>query len=110
MDKPFVDSIVEAAQTTATNLCGKTRIGELMALLKKSQLFIGVDSGPMHIAAALKIPILALFGLPNTGRWAPRQANQIFLRMNNAQLSDVTSKLSHFEPLFQSSSSSSSLR
>jgi heptosyltransferase-3 len=57
-------SLVDARSSNAglANLCGKTSIKELAAVSKFSDLFIGVDSAPMHIAAAVKTPIIALFG------------------------------------------------
>jgi lipopolysaccharide heptosyltransferase II len=46
------------------DLCGRLDLPQLMALMEKSRGFIGVDSGPMHLAAALGKPVVALFG-PN---------------------------------------------
>jgi len=44
------------------NLCGKTSLKELIKEMNKLDLFITGDSGPMHIAAALKLPTVAIFG------------------------------------------------
>lgn len=44
------------------NIAGKTNIRQLMALLKRCDLFLTNDSGPMHIACALDVPVVALFG------------------------------------------------
>lgn len=46
------------------NLCGHANLSQLAALIERCLLFIGVDSGPMHLAAALDKPVIALFG-PN---------------------------------------------
>ena len=46
------------------NLCGQLNLSQLAALIEKCFAFIGVDSGPMHLAAALNKPVVALFG-PN---------------------------------------------
>ncbi len=54
------------------NLAGKTSIRELVALISLSDLVISNDSGPMHIAAAVRKPLIALFGSTNplrTGPW-----------------------------------------
>jgi len=44
------------------NLAGKTSISQLMSLISRLDLFITGDSGPMHIAAAYKIPTVSIFG------------------------------------------------
>ena len=44
------------------DLTGKTSLGELVEILRSASLFICNDSGPMHIASMLGIPVLALFG------------------------------------------------
>lgn len=44
------------------NLAGKTSLRELMALLNLCRVFLTNDSGPMHVAAALGVPVVALFG------------------------------------------------
>jgi predicted lipopolysaccharide heptosyltransferase III len=49
-------------------------IGELVALIAESKLFVGNDSGPAHIAAAVKTPLVALFGPASSVRWRPWQA------------------------------------
>ena len=52
-------------------LLGKTNIKELAAISEAADLFFGVDSAPMHIAAALNTPILALFGPSGAFHWGP---------------------------------------
>ena len=46
----------------ATILTGKTQLCELIAMIACCDLFITNDSGPMHLAAALRVPTLAIFG------------------------------------------------
>ena len=53
------------------NLCGKTSIKELVSYIAGLGLFITNDSGPMHIAAAFKVPTVALFGPTNFTRTSP---------------------------------------
>ena len=49
--------------TTRTVVCsGQTTVRELMALVKRCQLFLTNDTGPMHVAAAFKVPLVAVFG------------------------------------------------
>jgi len=57
------------------NLCGKTNLEEAMALIQQCDLFITNDSGLMHVAAALDVPLIAIFGSTNpitTGPWGKR--------------------------------------
>lgn len=44
------------------NLIGKTSIDDLISIIRNSNIYITNDSGPMHIAAALGVPIVAIFG------------------------------------------------
>lgn len=54
------------------NLAGRTSLGVLAALLKHSRSFIGVDTGAMHMAAAVGTPTLSIFGPSPYIMWAPR--------------------------------------
>ncbi|HET9920165.1 MAG TPA: lipopolysaccharide heptosyltransferase II [Ktedonobacteraceae bacterium] len=53
------------------NLAGQTSIGELAALLERCALFIGNDSSPMHLAAAVGIPVIAIFGPTSPQEYGP---------------------------------------
>lgn len=57
-----------------TNLSGKLEMSELAAVIDRAKLFIGVDSAPMHMAAALQTPSVVLFGPSNLKQWHPWQA------------------------------------
>ncbi|MEN3336242.1 MAG: heptosyltransferase [Blastocatellia bacterium] len=59
-----------AAQAGEVALVG-LRLKELMALINLSCAFVGNDSGPMHIAAALRRPLVAVFGSSNPVVWHP---------------------------------------
>lgn len=61
-DIPAADTICKAVNENITDLCGKTTLGDLVELTRMCTLFVSNDSGPMHIAAALNVPVLALFG------------------------------------------------
>jgi heptosyltransferase-3 len=52
------------------DLCGKTTIKQLGAISEASDLFFGVDSAPMHIAAAVGTPVIAIFGAGEKS-WRP---------------------------------------
>ena len=67
----LVEKICEAARTKPINLAGSLSFGQLAALIERSRIFIGNDSGPAHLAAAVKTPVVALFGLQSPKRWRP---------------------------------------
>jgi len=68
---PFVQRIVDLANAKTQNLAGMLSIKELGALTARARLFIGVDSMPMHLAAAMGTPTLALFGPSGEIEWGP---------------------------------------
>ena len=55
-------------------------VSELIALTRRARLLIGGDTGPMHLAAALKIPVVAIFGPTNPARNGPFGTRSIVLR------------------------------
>ncbi len=67
---PLPSSRITHYASCILDLCGKTTIKELAAISEASDLFIGVDSAPMHIAAAVGTPVIALFG-PTGKEWIP---------------------------------------
>ena len=67
-------------RTRPINLMGKTSIKELIALLRRVRLLITNDSGPMHLAAALGIPVLALFGPTDPVMTGPYAVGHVVLR------------------------------
>lgn len=56
------------------SLAGQLTLRQLAALIDHARLFIGVDSVPMHMAAALNTPLVALFGPSKLTFWRPWQA------------------------------------
>jgi ADP-heptose:LPS heptosyltransferase len=60
-----------------TNLTGATTLAELAALLQNARLVIGSDSGVVHLAAALEVPIIAIFGPSNHEEWMPFGASVV---------------------------------
>jgi len=71
-DKKIVDDVIAEADIHAVNLCGKTDLETLAGVIKKASLFVGIDSGPAHIAAACGVPATILFsGMNDRHQWAP---------------------------------------
>jgi heptosyltransferase-1 len=54
-------------------LAPRTTIRQLAALIKRSALYVGTDSGPMHLASALGVPTVGLFGPSDPAHFAPYQ-------------------------------------
>ena len=63
--------IVRRAAAPVIDLVGQTSLTDLAAVLERANLFLGVDSAPMHMAAALGIPVVALFGPSGERSWGP---------------------------------------
>ena len=55
-------------------------ITELIALTRRAKLFVGGDTGPLHLAAALQIPVVAIFGPTDPGRNGPYGTKSVVLR------------------------------
>jgi heptosyltransferase-2 len=53
------------------DLCGVTNLRENISVYRAANLFFGVDSGPMHMAAAVGVPVVALFGPTDERKWGP---------------------------------------
>lgn len=68
---PLVDEICTNMPNRVINLAGKTNLRELMALIQSCSIFLTNDSGPMHIAAALNKPLVALFGSTSEVKTGP---------------------------------------
>ena len=66
----------------ATSLAGKTSLRQLAALLERAAVVIANDSGPMHIAAALGRPLVALYGPTNAVRTGPYARNDAVLQLD----------------------------
>lgn len=74
-ERKMIDAILaDCPAANVTSLAGKITLRQLAALIDHAQLFIGVDSVPMHMAAALKTPLIALFGPSKLIFWRPWQA------------------------------------
>nr|MBP3724998.1 lipopolysaccharide heptosyltransferase II [Campylobacter sp.] len=66
-----IEQILNEQSVNSINLCGKTTINELANALSQLDLFITNDSGPMHLAASFKIPMIAIFGSTRYDQTAP---------------------------------------
>ena len=62
---------LDVPEDSVFNLAGKTNFGESAVLLQRCKLFIGNDSSPMHLAAAVHIPVIAIFGPTSPQEYGP---------------------------------------
>lgn len=60
-----------AARAPTVDLAGRLSLKELAALTSRARLFVGVDSAPMHMAAAMDTPVVAIFGPSGDREWGP---------------------------------------
>ncbi|HLZ34502.1 MAG TPA: putative lipopolysaccharide heptosyltransferase III [Nitrospira sp.] len=63
--------IIQSAKSRPLNLAGLATLKQFAAIVKRAMLFVGNDSGAMHIAAAVGTPVVALFGPSNPREWGP---------------------------------------
>ena len=72
-EAPLAEACIKVWNGDGLNLCGKSSPRVSAAILKKATLFIGHDSGPMHLAACMGTPCVAVFSCINLPRqWYPR--------------------------------------
>jgi heptosyltransferase-1 len=82
----------ELAQATEAASGGTARamrctITELIALTRRARLFIGGDTGPLHLAAALRVPVVAIFGPTDPARNGPYGTRSVVLRSAGSVIS-----------------------
>lgn len=81
-DVPLIERVMERmqAQAQVVNMAGKTSLGQLAALLQRADLLITGDSGPMHIAAAVGTPLIAIHGPTDPAHSGPVSPSATILR------------------------------
>jgi heptosyltransferase-1 len=79
---PGEEELVRAAEAASagTALAMRCSITELIALTRRAQLFIGGDTGPLHLAAALRVPVVGIYGPTDPARNGPYGTRSIVLR------------------------------
>ncbi len=81
-ERARADQVVARCRTKPFNLAGKTSIGELAAVLSACRGFIGVDTAALHLAAAVGVPTLGIFGPSPAVCWAPRGSRHAVVSKN----------------------------
>ena len=82
-DKKELDMVSKIQDLThnpqVISVAGQLSLTQLAAMIDGAKLFIGVDSAPMHMAAALNTPCVALFGPTKMQHWRPWGKNNTTL-------------------------------
>lgn len=79
-DTDISNRVVNSSKGNAISIAGKTNIKELIEIMRKAKFVVSNDSGPMHIAAALGVPVFAIFGPTNPLRTGPYGKGHIIIR------------------------------
>jgi lipopolysaccharide heptosyltransferase II len=78
-DRETAREILAISSSSALNLTGKTSIGSLYEIIRRSDLVITNDSGPMHLASAAGTPTIAIFGPSNEKKYGPLAPGSVVL-------------------------------
>jgi heptosyltransferase-2 len=72
-----IESAIRHSSFVIHNFAGKTSLRELMALLKSCRVLLTNDTGPMHVAAALDVPVAAIFVSTSPELTGPASSNEV---------------------------------
>jgi heptosyltransferase-2 len=70
-ERSLVETVARAIGPAARGLAGQTSLKVLAAILERCDLFVGNDGGAMHVAVAVGMPVVAIFGPSNWVSWGP---------------------------------------
>jgi heptosyltransferase-1 len=99
-ERPLGDAIAEAAPGRCLNLAGLTSLDEMIEWIRLSRFTITNDTGPMHVAAALHRPVLAIFGPTNPSNTGPYgQLGNVFQTTGLPCVPCLKSTCAYREPL-----------
>jgi heptosyltransferase-1 len=79
---PGEEELARAAEASSEGAARafQCSISELIALTRRARLFVGGDTGPLHLAAALKVPVVAIFGPTDPARNGPYGTRSVVIR------------------------------
>ncbi len=81
-DRERTDLVQQYSKNTMINLAGETTLKEVTGLIRECNLFISNDSGLMHLAGALNIPLIAIFGSTNPTTTSPTGRKSVVIYKN----------------------------
>lgn len=95
-DRTYLDEINAQAGSAALVAAGSLTLGESAALIKAADLFVTVDTGPMHIAQAFTTPVIALMGPTHSRVWGPRNKRDIIIRSHTCACSPCWQRFENY--------------
>ncbi len=93
-----IDNIMRLCKTQPIDLSGQLSLKHLPCLSSKAAFFFGVDTAPMHLAAAVNTPVIALFGASKVQCWGPwdnHMAGHTYQPIRGIQKNGIHTVLSH---------------
>ncbi len=78
-DRAAADHVLRKVGDAGLDAVGGTSVPMMAALMERCRVFVGNDSGPMHVAAALDLPVIAVFGPGSPDRTAPWMNRERFV-------------------------------
>ena len=80
-ERSRVQEIQSQMSTTSVSMVGQTTVLQLAAVMKRCVLFVSNDNGPMHMAAAMGLPVVGIFGPTHPRTWGPRgEGHQVLFK------------------------------
>jgi heptosyltransferase-2 len=89
------DEAMQLMKMRPLSLVGKTSLTQLADLIRSADLYIGADSGVMHIAATVRTPVIAIFGSSNAEAWGPWSPNGNVVVLQSFPLCSPCSYVGH---------------
>lgn len=71
LEKQYAENIVRECQSKPTNLIGQTSLKQLLCILEAATVLVCPDSGPAHMASAVRTPVIGLYATSNRMRTGP---------------------------------------
>jgi heptosyltransferase-1 len=89
-EEPLLEDVRSGLPESRVVVCAPGPIPELAGVIRHAQLAIGNDTGPLHIAAAVGVPSLGLFGPTRGARNGPYGAHCAYIQSSTGRMSDIT--------------------
>lgn len=82
--------LAKVSDNNVVNLSGKTSLLDVTKIIKRANIFIGVDSGLLHVASALDVPVIGLYGKTLPQYIGPQNEKKVIIKKDN--MKEITSE------------------